>query len=114
MQKRLELLIAVTIKSIKDWVDFVSHKIYSEYNFIFFLLLFKLDMLGKISEFIPLNLVWRLNPNSKNLFLKVKTVASPFLAFDPNSVMSTSNAEAHFVERSGLNFKRGLRYGLKF
>ena len=57
MQKRLELLIVVTIKSIKDWVDFVSHKIYSEYNFIFFLLLFKLDMLGKISEFIPLNLV---------------------------------------------------------
>ena len=36
MQKRLELLIVVTIKSIKDWVDFVSHKIYSERNFIYF------------------------------------------------------------------------------
>ena len=48
----------------------------------------------------------------KDLLLQVKALASPFLALDPSSDISTSNAEAHYVQRWSPNSKRGLRYGL--
>ena len=36
--------------------------------------------------------------NFENLLLLVKTLASPFLALDPNRVVSTSNAGAYCVK----------------